>query len=43
MADIKEVLKNLAIQIRDEHKVGANTAKRVGDRSEEHKSELQSH
>ena len=31
MADIKEVLKNLAIQIRDEHKVGANTAKRVGD------------
>ena len=31
MAEIKDVLKNLAIQIRDEHKVGANTAKRVGD------------
>ena len=30
MADIREALREAAIQIRDEHKLGANTAKRVG-------------
>ena len=30
MADIKEALRQAAIEIRDEHKLGANTAKRVG-------------
>ncbi len=30
MADIRETLRQVAIQIRDEHKLGANTAKRVG-------------
>ena len=30
MADIRDVLREAAIQIRDEHKLGANTAKRVG-------------
>ena len=30
MAEIKDVLREAAIQIRDEHKLGANTAKRVG-------------
>lgn len=30
MADIRDTLRQLAIQIRDEHNMGANTAKRVG-------------
>lgn len=30
MADIRDVLREAAIQIRDEHKLGANTAKRIG-------------